>query len=351
MPRRFVSVRTIALATTLLLWGACIEAPVTAARASDCLPAPTFAAPKVSHWYYHTDRATNRKCWFLRVLPAAAQDASGTAPTTQTVAIKEPATASAGALLPTRGGASLPPLPRPRPQPATTGSTTPREPAQERTQERRIAPSIAEPPAPQADTLPQPSALTAAAAATVWPDPPAVTTIEPQTPNSFLSERAAPTGDAQVSHNSAGAVHTDVPTIPTPKMMASPEETLVKTLFVIALGLIAAGLLYRLVMKIGAMRDHRIIMDHAALDWVEDQHKQEPSVQGQQRRFFDKPEEFVDDLQLSLVPAAGDDNAYRQLRAHTERQASHITDELNARQNSLAQLIQDLDKLLSKKEA
>jgi len=37
-----------------------------AARASEkCLTAPNATAPRDEHWYYRTDRATNRQCWYL----------------------------------------------------------------------------------------------------------------------------------------------------------------------------------------------------------------------------------------------------------------------------------------------
>jgi hypothetical protein len=37
-----------------------------AARASEkCLTAPNAPAPPDEHWYYRTDRATNRQCWYL----------------------------------------------------------------------------------------------------------------------------------------------------------------------------------------------------------------------------------------------------------------------------------------------
>jgi hypothetical protein len=34
--------------------------------AEDCLEQPNTQAPQGAHWYFHTDRATNRKCWVLR---------------------------------------------------------------------------------------------------------------------------------------------------------------------------------------------------------------------------------------------------------------------------------------------
>jgi hypothetical protein len=37
-----------------------------AVRASEkCLTAPNSPAPRDEHWYYRTDRATNRQCWYL----------------------------------------------------------------------------------------------------------------------------------------------------------------------------------------------------------------------------------------------------------------------------------------------
>jgi hypothetical protein len=41
-----------------------------AAPASECLSAPNGASPNGQHWYYHLDRANNRKCWYLRAIDA-----------------------------------------------------------------------------------------------------------------------------------------------------------------------------------------------------------------------------------------------------------------------------------------
>ena len=46
--------------------GAMTTAPFDLARASDCLTAPNSPAPKGSHWYYHLNRATQQKCWYVR---------------------------------------------------------------------------------------------------------------------------------------------------------------------------------------------------------------------------------------------------------------------------------------------
>lgn len=60
-----------------------IEA-VGTARAADCLAAPDSSAPPNSHWYYHTDRTTQRKCWYLRAVTGSPPQ--GDVETTQSVA-------------------------------------------------------------------------------------------------------------------------------------------------------------------------------------------------------------------------------------------------------------------------
>ena len=54
--------RVFALALVTLSW----VTSTGAVRASEnCLTSPNAAAPRDEHWYYRTDRATNRRCWYL----------------------------------------------------------------------------------------------------------------------------------------------------------------------------------------------------------------------------------------------------------------------------------------------
>ncbi|WP_013502078.1 hypothetical protein [Rhodopseudomonas palustris] len=46
-------------------------APFDAARADTCLSAPNGPTPAGSHWYYRTDHANKRKCWYVRKVDAA----------------------------------------------------------------------------------------------------------------------------------------------------------------------------------------------------------------------------------------------------------------------------------------
>ena len=60
------------LATLALSLGALAPTSGTAQAAAACNAAPKPAAPAGSHWYYRTDRAAGRKCWYL-----AAQGSKG----------------------------------------------------------------------------------------------------------------------------------------------------------------------------------------------------------------------------------------------------------------------------------
>src|SRR6516165_8760710 len=55
--------------------------------ADDCIAKPEGQGPQGSHWFYHTDETTNRKCWFLRAddgrILLGAQDATEDASTTR----------------------------------------------------------------------------------------------------------------------------------------------------------------------------------------------------------------------------------------------------------------------------
>ncbi|HEY2533602.1 MAG TPA: hypothetical protein VGJ20_37690, partial [Xanthobacteraceae bacterium] len=67
---------SIALVAAFLAFGEGASVPSTPARADDCLAAPNSPAPLGSHWYYHTDRADQRKCWYLRRSEEPSQHAS-----------------------------------------------------------------------------------------------------------------------------------------------------------------------------------------------------------------------------------------------------------------------------------
>ncbi len=57
---------TIAFAVALLASALGLGAPATRAFAVDCLTSPSLPVPPSTHWYYHTDRTQQRKCWHLQ---------------------------------------------------------------------------------------------------------------------------------------------------------------------------------------------------------------------------------------------------------------------------------------------
>src|SRR5512135_2882755 len=42
-----------------------VAASTNAVGAAKCIPKPGAQAPQGEHWYYRTDRATKRQCWYL----------------------------------------------------------------------------------------------------------------------------------------------------------------------------------------------------------------------------------------------------------------------------------------------
>jgi hypothetical protein len=57
--------RIIAVVAASLAFGASIGAPLTLARADDCVTAPNSPSAGGGRWLYHTDPGTHRKCWRL----------------------------------------------------------------------------------------------------------------------------------------------------------------------------------------------------------------------------------------------------------------------------------------------
>ena len=80
VPALFASVLAGAnLATVTDLRAQATQAQATQPPADDCLTAPKGATPAGGHWYYRIDRATKRKCWYLRDDSDKASDKSARA--------------------------------------------------------------------------------------------------------------------------------------------------------------------------------------------------------------------------------------------------------------------------------
>jgi hypothetical protein len=185
-------VRPIALIATLLAWSVSVAAPTTTARADDCLAEPNSSAPAGSHWYYHLDKTTQRKCWYIRATdqptqPAATEATSDGASLSPPppISAEESAAASADIPMSISPGDSAPALPRVKvpavkPRPASVSSATSPQSVQQSapkaTPQSGSASSIPEPPAAKASRSSQisdlPGPARAPAATPAWPDPP-----------------------------------------------------------------------------------------------------------------------------------------------------------------------------------
>lgn len=77
--RRPVGAIAFVVAALALSMG--VGVPAGVARAAECLSAPNSLVPPNGHWYYRTDRALQRKCWYLGAADATSQQ--GTASVTR----------------------------------------------------------------------------------------------------------------------------------------------------------------------------------------------------------------------------------------------------------------------------
>jgi hypothetical protein len=89
------------------------------ARADTCVAGPSTSAPEGEHWYYRSDRATHRKCWYLHATVQLAHHAM----TASADAAAEPAEAAPAPQPPAApaepaGAISTPPSSAPVPSPA-----------------------------------------------------------------------------------------------------------------------------------------------------------------------------------------------------------------------------------------
>jgi hypothetical protein len=318
IPRPFSS---IALVASLLIAAAGVTAPAATTRADDCLTAPNSRAPQGSHWYFHMDRATQRKCWHVRAPGQPVPQAL--AATTGSATPMHSTPAPAGPSLP---DVNAPPSPRAqtsavKPIPAPVrGGTTDKTIQQSAQEENSASTPVA--PAPQTSTLSETSPQAAAPPAVTWPDA-AVALAAVKAPEpiavptdaraDFVSDDAETTARRAEPTNNGG-----VPLIIFP---------------VLALGLVAVGMLSRVVVKVAAARRRRTITDHPEPDGVEDQHQHDWRGDHDPHRSVVKGQELH-----SLVLAVSDPGPLR-----NDDGASQITKE---RRDKLVQFCRDIERML-----
>jgi hypothetical protein len=348
---------SIALVAALLVWSVSVAAPTITARADDCLAEPNSPAPAGSHWYYHLDRAKQRKCWYIRATdqpaqPAAAQATSdpATLPPAPPIPLERPAAAAASGPMSVNPRDSTAPSPRikvlaVKPQRASVSSAAPGQSAQQNAQKATPQGSSAlsiQATTPQASLSSQTSdqgAAHASAGAAAWPDPPVVTfkTQEPTAPPSDIrTEPLRPTADDRVSDDakstSQGGALTTKPAGTTTSASVMPVEMFP----ILALGLVVAGFLLRVVIKISAGRRRQITIDHHDFDRIDGQLQHELH----EDQIVHQRDALSEYLQRSNIPAATDSNSRRPSRVGDERpdiarardSASRITNKISMRE-------------------
>jgi hypothetical protein len=354
------SMGSIALVATLLVWIVSFGAPTITAHADDCLAEPNSAAPAGSHWHYHTDRATQRKCWYIRATdqpaqPAAAQATSDPAsnpaslPPAAPIPVEKPATASASGRISISPDGSTAPSPRiktpVKPQRASVSGAATDQSAQQGAQKAtpQASPALSiQAPVPQASPSSQTSdqgPTTRSAPTPAWPDPPAITskTQEPTAPpRDARTESLRPTVDTSVSDDakstSRGGPSTSNPTGTTTSTSLMP----VKMFAIAVLGLVVAGFLLRVVMKISVGRRRRIAIDRHGLDRIDDRLEHELH----EDQIVHQRDALSEYLQRSTMPAATDSGPRRLSRVGNDQPdvtragdfVSHITNKISMRE-------------------
>jgi hypothetical protein len=379
----------------LLAWGI---GPRTA-HADNCLTQPNSSAPAGARWYYHTDRATQRKCWYLRGPDQPAQQpaaqTTSQATTTNPIPLEKPATASRAAPMSVTPDADAPPQPHIKMLSVVNSGAT--DLVQQRAKQQNTT-SITASPAQEESTSRTGVQATepARAAAIVWPNPPtppmatvqdAIATptaapTEPAPTESVQSARAS-IQDAEDTAQAGAATNSAA------ESRASVVSEPVAMTLVVVLGLMVAGFLSRVAM---IARRRRIIIDLSESHWMDDRNEHElrhrlkqSGSAHQWNKFIDnfgvQPEsdradnqneyelrdrqkwsgsahqwdKLTNDLQRPVIPTPTtsdyrprpfQNNYVSREKPQRRDRDSEVADEIGKREDTLEQLKRDLDRLL-----
>ena len=261
------------LAAPLVVLAAFAAWQTPAVAADDCLAAPNAPTPKGQHWYYHLERSTGQKCWYLRALssaeskPAQAASAAATASSSQPHASGGPAASAQ---------ASVRHKPAPHAQQLAARPSARSVPVEQPVQSH---------PVEEASAVPGPQGGTASAAApsqpasdqsasgtttqsatgttTLWPDPPPAPTLQQAdaAPGQSIAMQGSSVADANTSGSEASSQDDTTSSIRTatatpaaatdaaaPADAAAPSTgTLMQNALIIALSLLLAGFVFAIV--------------------------------------------------------------------------------------------------------
>ena len=234
-----------------IISGATTTVSFDLAHAGDCLPAPNSPAPKGSHWYYHLNRATQQKCWYVR--SSETQQPQHTTAQTTAADTAVPST-SAGQTDSTADRDIRGPS-----RPVETSTTIPNNSASQ------IAPrEDTIPPASQERTSSGPGVEATTPTAVVWPDPP------PTAPAIKVREADAMPTDAALDPVSVSG---DTDNAAPNGDRTSKFEIPIIVFPALAIGLVVIGFGTRLVRKAGAHRAQ--FVEGTEADTIADQKRDE----------------------------------------------------------------------------
>jgi hypothetical protein len=292
--------------------------PFDLARASDCLAAPNSPAPKGSHWYYHLNRETQQKCWYVRSSEKQPQHA--TARTTSTAAAVSSTRAgqiSSGVTSGIDGtSGQLESSTNATQDPAS--NTVPNSSAsapQENIQ----------PPALRGNASSDASGRATATTAVVWPDPPPVApSVTPREANAAavdaLMNPVSDTADSVVGNGE----------------QASKFEIPIAVFPALAIGLLVIGFGLRLIMKDSPARRAQTIDHTVAAPISDDDHIKLSDDRPADGSAILKGDDFQ-----SFVSAISD-----QASSKSALRSVQLTNEISRREAKLARLRDDIDRCL-----
>ncbi len=217
----------------------------SAANATDCLTAPRQDTPQGQHWYYHLERGTKRKCWYLRgeggdVAQAASADDS------QSAASAPPAQAEPAARSLEDARAEFP-APQPQPAPQDHAGSAPVQAAPAGTPSATPAASSPFPDPPQA------APAAGSAVASRWPG-----SADPSAAPPVLAADATDAGASSQMAPMPSATPAPPADESAPKA-SGPASASLQMLMVVILGALAlAGLTASIVYRFGRGRRIRV---------------------------------------------------------------------------------------------
>jgi hypothetical protein len=295
--------------------------PFNFAHAEDCLAAPSGPAPQGKHWYYHLNRATQHKCWYVRTPGTQAQHAG----TAQTISgDSAPIPASRSPIAPT-GTDAIVQSPRAKaslvkPAPVPT-LEAPRDDASSGNPAEEMTAPAPEASSQQSRTF-ESSGVTTAPPPMVRPDPPVAAAVI------MSREASAAPGDVHVNLVSEDPVARS-------GEQANNFGLPIIVFPALALGLVVMGIGSRVVVRNAAL--HRVrVTDSAQASAAAAESPAEQLPSRYERGLVREEQELH-----SFITALSDRGPFAATSS-----ANKLSDEIRIRQAKLARLRNDIDQIL-----